>query len=166
MLSPKVDIYVKAYFDNRDIKFLVDNGSTMEPYWTEGVYLLETLVKMANPFDKDGMDLYFTSPYPPSVGSEDNFSKLALHDSKESAFRKAMLGKYPQKGVWTTTDITVAIKGIFREFFDRLEKTGRQTQKKSRNPWAKDPEKPKALTLIILTDDIWKAMKNPNTING
>ena len=49
-------------------KFLVDNAETMEDYWFEAQYLLETLVMKAKGQDKNGMDLSFTQVRAPLAG--------------------------------------------------------------------------------------------------
>jgi hypothetical protein len=146
------DLVLKTYFDDRDIvcdqnylcimyktdrrqKFLVDNASSMGPYWDEATFLLETLVNKASPFDPDGMDLYFT------------FGKEGVTREKHSsAFRRSMGRAKPSNSEVTSTDMTSALERIFEAYFnDVLE---RRRKKKS----------PKEdLTLIVLTDGVWDA---------
>lgn len=166
LLSPreaKEDQYVKAYCGNRDIKFLVDNSSTMRPYWAEATYLLETLVLMAKKSDKDGMDLYFTVPNSHKT-KERSFDAVLEGKKDEKQFRQAMTDKAPQKGIWTTTDMIAPLRNIFDEF---LGSPPDQKQPKSKMKWTKKTQDaPKALTLLIFTDGSWKAMDNPDAINN
>ena len=127
------DHVLRAYFDNRDIKFLVDNASSMTEHWDEATFLLETLVKKAAPFDPDGMDLYFT------LGREGVQGKR-----KAEPFRSAMTKARPKPG-WST-DMTGALERIFKEYFDTVAERRRKR---------KSPKED--LTLIILTDGIWGA---------
>lgn len=146
------DLVLKAYFDNRDIvcdqrsfcviyktnrrqKFLVDNASSMGPYWDEATFLLETLVNKASPFDPDGMDLYFT------LGKES-----VTREKGSSAFRRSMGRAKPSNLEVTSTDMTRALERIFEAYFNTVQE--RRRKKKS----------PKEdLTLIVLTDGVWDA---------
>ncbi|KAF2438416.1 hypothetical protein P171DRAFT_160681 [Karstenula rhodostoma CBS 690.94] len=166
LLSPREareDQYVKAYCGNRDIKFLVDNSSSMRPYWAEATYLLEALVLMAKKSDKDGMDLYFTVPE--SRKTKERIFEAVLEGKKdEKQFRQAMVDKAPQQGMWTKTDIIAPLRTIFDEF---LGAPSDQKQSKSKMKWAKKTQDgPKALTLLILTDGTWEGMKDPDAINN
>ncbi|KAL1606266.1 hypothetical protein SLS60_003668 [Paraconiothyrium brasiliense] len=161
-LSKKEDEFVKKYFGNRDIKFLVDNSSSMIPYWAEAIYLLETLVLMAKRSDKDGMDLYFTIP--DQRKSRDRPFQATLQGAKsESQFRKAMEEKDPKKGLWTDTDMIAPIENIFDEFLNPSEDL-KQLKSIMKRP-KKTQGGSKALTLLILTNGTWGAM-DPDAING
>ncbi|KAK5659160.1 hypothetical protein OQA88_1250 [Cercophora sp. LCS_1] len=50
------------HYKDRDIIFVVDNGSSMEKHWGEAVFVLEVLAWRALGYDSDGMELYFTNP--------------------------------------------------------------------------------------------------------
>ncbi|KAJ4356762.1 uncharacterized protein N0V89_004798 [Didymosphaeria variabile] len=160
-LSSKEDQFVKTYFGKRDIKFLVDNSSSMRPYWAEAVYLLETLVLMAKKSDKDGMDLYFTVPNPGKT-NEKSFKASLEGEKDEAKYRKIMTDKGPKNGIWTETNIIAPIRNIFNEFL-----SPDQGQSKSKPSWRrKTSDERKALTLLILTNGAWHAMKDPDAINS
>ncbi|KAF1979436.1 hypothetical protein BU23DRAFT_154737 [Bimuria novae-zelandiae CBS 107.79] len=163
-LSPKEDQFVKTYFGNRDIKFLVDNSTSMVQYWPEAVFLLETLVMMAKKSDKDGMDLYFTVPEQRSRNLSERPFKAALEGEKdESQFRRTMLGKHPRKALWAGTDMITPIRSIFDDFFNALDE---QKKPKTKSKWPKKgSDGPKALTLLIFTNGIWQGMEDPDAIN-
>lgn len=130
----------------------------MKRYWTEATYLLETLVLLAKLFDDDGMDLYF--PFSTLQNkrarrtNEDPFKPAVKGKKDETNFVKAMQDHSPNG---KAADITQSIQHIFDEFFEM--------RKPKQRPWARASEATKALTLIILTDGIWKGMENPNGIN-
>ncbi|KAL5371662.1 hypothetical protein DPSP01_014098 [Paraphaeosphaeria sporulosa] len=136
------DDVLKAYFDNRDIVFLVDNASSMAPYWDEATFLLETLVMKAKPFDKDGMDLFFTLSSTSIKGSKD-----------ESKFRSKMQATRPRDGSNMITDMVRPIETVFSTYFKELEKSKRKGTKPKEE-----------LTLIILTDGIWAGMETSDEV--
>ncbi|OTA58295.1 hypothetical protein K449DRAFT_397906 [Hypoxylon sp. EC38] len=63
------DNYLKNFLDDRDIMFLVDNDTSMSPFWEMMTVVMETLVPKVEAFDKDGLDLEFT------IGKRHNVSK-------------------------------------------------------------------------------------------
>jgi hypothetical protein len=135
----------------------------MKPYWAEAIYLLETLVLMAKKSDKDGMDLYFTISDPRKANNS-SFKEALEGEKDERQFRKAMTDKGPQKGMWTETDIIAPIRNIFDEF---MKTHIDQKQTKPTRKWGKKIQNgPKALTLLILTNGTWAAMKDPDAINS
>jgi hypothetical protein len=136
------DLVLKAYFDNRDIKFLVDNASSMVPYWAEATFLLETLVQKATPFDDDGMDMYFT------LGGDG-----VRRQKGSSAFRKAMGKARPSSTRIVSTDMTSALEKIFEAYFKDV-----QDQRRKRKPAREN------LTLIVLTDGVWDATEDKEEV--
>ncbi|KAF2659609.1 kinase-like protein [Lophiostoma macrostomum CBS 122681] len=136
------DSLLKEHFDNRDIKFLVDNASSMIPYWDEATFVLETLARKASPYDRDGMDLYFT------VGSS------TVTEKKDSgSFRTAMY-KNPPKDTFSPSDITSSLETIFSEYFEKQRSKPNLRKKRAKE----------AVTLIVLTDGIWAATENDEEI--
>ncbi|RDW91279.1 hypothetical protein BP5796_02444 [Coleophoma crateriformis] len=129
--TTRKDHLLNRYFSKRDLMFLVDNGESMEHYWDEQTFLLETFVMKAAGQDEDGMDLFFTSGTV-SVRNEKKFGKF----KKAMEHRDAM----PKSGVHT--DMRRSLGTIFREYLHDLEhKSG-----------VKD------LTIIVLTDGKWAGM--------
>ena len=113
----------------------------MEPYWDEATYLLETLVMKAKPFDKDGMDMFFTIGQASVKGKKD-----------EKLFRDKMREQRPKKFPASSTDMTLPIEQIFKNYFARWDNYQARISKR------KDATEPR-LTLIILTDGMWTAMR-------
>ncbi|KAF2726702.1 hypothetical protein EJ04DRAFT_173330 [Polyplosphaeria fusca] len=139
------DAVLKAHFDKRDIVFLVDNSSSMAPYWEEATYVLETLVMKASPFDKNGMDLFFT------LGPSEN---NLLNEKSESAFRKKMLLSRPHKRHHKlVTDMVRPIESIFDKYFNDIDERKRKGKKPKEQ-----------LTLIILTDGMWEGMSSSDEV--
>ncbi|KAF2400193.1 hypothetical protein EJ06DRAFT_420275 [Trichodelitschia bisporula] len=123
----KPDVFLKQHFKERDIKFLVDNGSTMTEHWDKATELIDILAQLAVGLDKDGMDLVFT-----------NSSETVSNHNWHGWFKNAMRRAKPQDLVYT--DIKAALGNIFGEY---------QNSSRFRKP-------PKRTTLIILTDGVWK----------
>ena len=120
--------------------FLVDNAESMGTHWYEATFLLETLVKMAQGVDKDGMDLRFT------------FGTTEL-EGKDSAdkFVNSMKKACPSKGV--RTDLRMSLGDILSSYADKLKAK------------AKFPgNKVKDLVLVVLTDGIWAGMQDKMAI--
>jgi hypothetical protein len=85
-------------------------------------------------------------------------------EKDERQFRKAMTEKGPQSGMWTETDIIAPIRSIFDQF---MKTHTDQKQSKTTRKWGKKIQNgPKALTLLILTNGTWAAMKDPDAINS
>lgn len=131
--KPKDDT-LAIYYENRDIKFLVDNATSMKPHWGRLKFLLETLVVKAEGLDEDGVDLVFSH------------GKVNVTDAKGKAVSMVMEklkdpGAIPRKE-WLT-DMKIRLQEIFDDFILYVEKTKRIQAK------------PKKLTIIVLTDGIW-----------
>jgi hypothetical protein len=124
----------------------VDNATSMEPYWDEATYLLETLVMKAKPFDDDGMDLFFTLGQASVKGKKD-----------EKLFREKMRSQRPKTASVLKTDMVVPIEQIFKSYFkllDSYEDKYRKSKKRT------DPR----LTLVILTDGMWAATEHSDEV--
>ncbi|EXJ79744.1 serine/threonine protein kinase [Capronia epimyces CBS 606.96] len=130
---PKKDLYLKKFIKNRDIKFIVDNGTTMLPFWGVATYVLETLTLKLAGLDEDGLDLVFT------IGEEFNINN-ARRANSAARFQKAMQEMTPKDPgdadeEFLRTDMTAVLGRVFDEYL----KTDRH----------------KAMTLLILTDGLW-----------
>jgi hypothetical protein len=118
-------------------KFLVDNAGTMEDFWDEATYLLETLVMKAKGQDKDGMDLSFT------VGN-----KKLDNATRPSKFKEAMEDTKAKPMPGVNTDMRKPLGDIFLEYLSKVwEKRSFVLRQKVRK-----------LTLIVLTDGKWEGM--------
>lgn len=123
-------------------KFLVDNAETMEEFWYQATYLLETLVMKSSGQDENGMDLSFTAGQI-KVGNKND----------SSAFTKAMKDTKarPQKGMHT--DMKRSLGDIFSKYLGELKAQRYLPTKQVKN-----------LTLIVLTDGIWAGMSNKDDV--
>lgn len=96
----KKDSYLKNFVTDRDMvrdcisrrfacilidlqqKFIVDNGTTMRPFWKVATFVLETLTMKLAGLDDDGLDLVFT------IGTDWNISNAGK--TAVAKFAKAM----------------------------------------------------------------------------
>ncbi|KAJ4379241.1 hypothetical protein N0V86_005286 [Didymella sp. IMI 355093] len=131
------DEFLSKHFNERDIIFLVDDAESMHDHWDATTYLLETLVLKAHDQDPDGPDLIFTNDTQPRK------------EKNAAEFRKAMEDVRPHRGVHT--NIKVSMEKIFHDYISRA----RDTRKKN---------SVKALTVIVLTDGLWKGMDDRDEI--
>ncbi|OCL07958.1 hypothetical protein AOQ84DRAFT_377203 [Glonium stellatum] len=138
----KKDQYLKKFIKKRDIKFVVDNGTTMLPFWEAASYVLETLVMKLAGLDDDGLDLLFT------IGEDHNIDN-AKGIYAPSRFKKAMEAARPAEptspGLRDKTDMAATLGEIFDEYL-------RNHKKK--------------MTLIILTDGIWEGSVRPKSVEN
>jgi hypothetical protein len=108
----------------------------MRDFWYEATYLLETLVMKARGQDQNGMDLSFTSG-PVTVQNE----------HRESAFVKAMKDVKAQPTPGMKTDMRGELGIILSRYLDVVR--GKRHHL---------PSDLKNLTIIVLTDGLWKDM--------
>ncbi|KAJ9660233.1 hypothetical protein H2201_006979 [Coniosporium apollinis] len=143
------DDLLSHYFKkkNRDIRFLVDNADSMDAYWDEATFLLEVLFLKLAGQDDDGVDLSFTQ----SDLVVSNKKSDSMFDT--SSFRKAMEKARPknQDGK-LQTDMGSALQKIFSQYLD--DAAANKTKRR----------RVKNLTLIVLTDGIWEAMRDKDQV--
>jgi hypothetical protein len=125
------DSYLRKFIQNRDMVLLIDNGTTMRKYWPIINFVAVTLAMKLAGLDKDGIDVRFTI-------DPENLNLSGLKGDKGIKRLKATLLKaYPEepKNEYDqfNTDICEVLDSIFKE-----KKPG------------------KAMTVITLTDGIWK----------
>lgn len=126
----------------------MDNAASMEAHWDEATYLLETLVMKAKHYDDDGMELFFT------------LSRASAKGKDESKFRDKMREQRPRKGTGMNTDMVAPIERIFKRYFDKLDEYD-DRKRKGKKP---KEERKEALTLIVLTDGVWAAMRHSDDV--
>ncbi|OAG42928.1 hypothetical protein AYO21_02879 [Fonsecaea monophora] len=136
----KVDKSLKDKIVNRDIKFIIDNGSSMLHFWPEATDVLETLAMKLAPLDDDGLDMVFTSgplrPY--NKGGKKAASKFAgLMKEKTPAMP-------PDPTLEVKTDMTETLGVVFDEYLQSY--------------------KNKRMTLLVLTDGLWRGTKAENPV--
>ncbi|KAI1775401.1 hypothetical protein F4818DRAFT_48219 [Hypoxylon cercidicola] len=123
----KEDDFLKQFLVERDIMFLVDNDTSMYPYWEAMATVLETLVSKVDPLDKDGLDIEFT------IGN--THSAHGVSGSKLiTKFRGAK-----QEASSRPWDIGTDMAKTLNHIFDKYLRGARR-----------------ATTLIILTDGLWR----------
>ncbi|OAP62701.1 hypothetical protein AYL99_01928 [Fonsecaea erecta] len=131
----KVDKFLRDFIVNRDMIFVVDNGSSMLQFWPSVSFVLETLAMKLAPLDKDGLDLVFTSAPQKThkgKGSQAGTRFVKLLVKKKPAF--------PQNAAEEVkTDMTETLGVIFNEYIRS--------------------NKNKRMTLLVLTDGLWRGTK-------
>ncbi|XXG99358.1 hypothetical protein Hte_005695 [Hypoxylon texense] len=122
----KQDEYLKQFLVERDIMFLVDNDTSMTPYWEAMTTVLETLVSKVETLDKDGLDIEFT------IGNQHNshgVSGSKVLSKFKGAKQESLSRSFP-----IGTDMAKTLTHIFDGYLRGVRR---------------------ATTLIILTDGIW-----------
>ncbi|GKT46581.1 uncharacterized protein ColSpa_06762 [Colletotrichum spaethianum] len=141
-----LDKQLLKQFKDRDLIFLVDNGSTMVKHWKQATELLEVLVWRVLGYDDNGMELYFTNP--------DTNPKAIVREEKSQTvqqFARAMdLGKPAKNGlVVCQTTIVPELERIVN-VYTRAKLSKPETRKR---------------TIIVLTDGIWEGMHDEYTLD-
>ncbi|CAJ2513989.1 Uu.00g021080.m01.CDS01 [Anthostomella pinea] len=125
------DEYLKNFLKDRDIKFLIDNDTTMVRFWDAMEVVFDTLVKKIGRLDDDALDLEFT------IGTDHN-----AYNAKErqlfTNFKKAKREALARQ-VQFQTDMMSSLTRIFDEYL-------------------RNPARP--MTLIVLTDGVWVGTVN------
>ncbi|KAI0451728.1 hypothetical protein F5B21DRAFT_506921 [Xylaria acuta] len=140
LLRPKEDQYLSNFIEGRDIKFIVDNGTSMNKYLKHVKATLLVLAERVVASDEDGVDLVFTFA--------DN--RLGCRNVKDpwGKFGRAMdrasgrISTDPQKPL--ATDMAKTLGEVFQEY------EGKRTKLRT--------------TLIILTDGVWEGSVQPDEI--
>ncbi|KAI8626710.1 hypothetical protein F5Y19DRAFT_478195 [Xylariaceae sp. FL1651] len=138
--SKDKDSYLNLFIENRDIKFVVDNGISMMEHWENAKKSLQVLAEKVAAFDDDGVDLIFT------------FANHELGCQKVKnpywKFGKAMDQARdlipPNSHKPLATDMAKTLGEIFDEY-----RKNRQQRR---------------MTLIILTDGMWEGSVQPNEV--
>ncbi|KAK1845620.1 protein kinase domain-containing protein [Colletotrichum chrysophilum] len=144
-VTKKLDLRLQQEFRDRDIVFLVDNGTTMNVHWKQATDLLEVLVWRSLGYDEDGVELRFTDP--------DTNHKAKVKESRSQSlkqFTDAMKLATPSASTRIKTNILPALERIVNDY------TTGMTSAKS---------KPRKKTIIVLTDGIWEGMNIEYTLD-
>ncbi|KAF7505103.1 hypothetical protein GJ744_001243 [Endocarpon pusillum] len=149
------DEFLIRYFVNRDIKFLVDNASTMAQFWDEAAMLLEVLTMKAKGLDPDGMDLSFTTGPVRIQNSND-----------ERGFTEAMDNDDATPNDMTPTDMSASLGAILDAYLQdlrgkRLKGTRESKKRRSTNSGDND----RKLTVIVFTDGRWEGMDRKDQVD-
>ncbi|KAI0857438.1 hypothetical protein F4860DRAFT_359654 [Xylaria cubensis] len=130
-LGPRRDAYISNFIEDRDIKFIIDDGTRMKTHWKWVTATLQVLAEKVAPSDDNGVDLMFT------FAKDLNLSNVKRPWGK---FGKAM----SRAGKRISTDprkpLATDMAKILGEVFQRYERN----QSRQRT------------TLIILTDGVWE----------
>ncbi|OQU97590.1 Protein kinase domain-containing protein isoform 2 [Cladophialophora immunda] len=137
----RVDKYLQDFIVNRDM-FVVDNGSSMLRFWPAATYVLTTLAMKLAPLDDDGLDLVFTS------GPQRSYQGQGRQAAK--TFANQMEQKVPilpySPALEVKTDMAETLGVVFDEYL------------RSR--------KDKRMTLLVLTDGLWRGTKAENPVGA
>lgn len=128
---------LKAFINDRDIIFVVDNGPSMARSWRLAKLVVTTLSRKIGPLDDDGLELVFTCG-----GTAFNKKKIQgwdIRDQFPKQMDKADPAKIQAQGSHPgrETDMNEILRQIFDEYKPKRAK--------------------KRLTLIILTDGVWRS---------
>ncbi|KAI1739728.1 hypothetical protein F4680DRAFT_466241 [Xylaria scruposa] len=129
--GPKKDVYLSNFIKDRDIKFIIDDGTRMKTHWKWVTATLQVLAEKVVASDDDGVDLMFT------FAKDLNLSNVKRPWGK---FRRAMsragerISTDPRKPL--ATDMAKVLGEVFQSY----------ERKQSRQ----------RTTLIILTDGVWE----------
>ena len=121
----------------------MDNAETMIDSWFEARFLLKTLLMKSAGLDEDGMDLQFT------LGRIHVKGK-----NKVSLFSKSMDDDAAKPKPGMHTNMRDSLNNVLDNYYNCAAKCVAQN------------EKPRQLTLIVLTDGIWSGMSNKEDIAG
>ncbi|TID14705.1 Protein kinase domain-containing protein isoform 1 [Venturia nashicola] len=131
----KVDPHLENYIKDRDIAFVVDNGTTMVEHWKDVLFTLETLYLKIDGLDKNGVDLRFTDR------NKSNCNKAELKKSGGRTMLVRSMNKAQPLAANMSdervrTNMKEVLSPILQKFF-----ASRQN---------------KRMTLIVLTDGMWE----------
>ncbi|CAJ2504353.1 Uu.00g117470.m01.CDS01 [Anthostomella pinea] len=127
---------LKPYYKNRDIIYLVDNGSSMLDHWGEAKYLLRVLVWRSLGYDDDGMELYFTDPKTTAKVSR---RKTQIVENFMSAMDQAK--PRPRGRGEHRTHLLLKLSDIVNDYASKKYNSAIRE---------------KAKTIIIFTDGVWE----------
>ncbi|KAI0023755.1 hypothetical protein F4780DRAFT_776381 [Xylariomycetidae sp. FL0641] len=126
--------YLSKFIKDRDITFVVDNGSSMRRFWADAEKTLDMLAQMVIPFDEDGIDLIF--PFGEHLRNvKKNTTKLM------DAMRRFAPPSDP--GYVLPTDMAKTLGSLFEEYRRRPRCDA---------------------TLIVLTDGVWEGLSTPTDV--
>ncbi|KAK8077667.1 serine/threonine protein kinase [Apiospora saccharicola] len=123
------DETLSSFLVNRDIKFVIDNGGSMKPYWPAMRVALETLATMTGSHDKDGLDLEFT------IGKSHNTSGASVSKLLRKFDKARDEALRPRDNSKTGTDMATILDQIFSKYLSNTIKP---------------------MTLIVLSDGLWE----------
>ena len=122
--------------------FLVDNATSMAPYWDDAIFLLNVIASRISEYDTDGLDLRFTND---TLELANISSQRRLRLKKDSKFKTAMdkARPNPEDKLSVGTNMAKGLENIFNVYLRKLAQG-----------------KAKKFTLIVLTDGLWTDMGN------
>ncbi|KAI1148032.1 kinase-like domain-containing protein [Nemania diffusa] len=137
---PKEYPYLSNFIKDRDIKFIVDNGTSMRERFDHAKETLLVLAEKVAALDEDGVDLLFTFAD----------KKLGCENERDPwmKFNKAMTRASERILTDPQRPLDTDMARTLGEIFQKYEKSGVR----------------KRITLIILTDGIWGGSIQPNEV--
>ncbi|TRX91142.1 hypothetical protein FHL15_007930 [Xylaria flabelliformis] len=130
-LGPRRDVYFSNFIEDRDIKFIIDDGTRMKTHWKWVTATLQVLAEKVAPSDDNGVDLMFT------FAKDLNLSNVKRPWGK---FGKAMSHAGKRISTDPRRPLATDMAKILGEVFQRYER--KQSRQRT--------------TLIILTDGVWE----------
>ncbi|KAI0544117.1 hypothetical protein F4679DRAFT_566078 [Xylaria curta] len=129
--GPKKDVYLSNFIEDRDFKFIIDDGTRMKTHWKWVTATLQVLAEKVVASDDDGVDLMF------AFAKDLNLSNVKRPWGK---FRKAMSHAGERISTDPRKPLATDMAKILGEVFQRYER--KQSRQRT--------------TLIILTDGVWE----------
>lgn len=143
------------YFKNRDIVFLVDNGSTMCQHWPMMRSLVIVLAALLYGQDDNGMDIYFTSSNTRHGPFTEPTEFVKIINKMEPAERYPKTDKQGRKRSLNDDGRANDIRTSLNEI---LSLVGTQPKHMTKENYTRK------LTLIIFTDGRWVGIKKKRTV--
>ncbi|KAI1169526.1 hypothetical protein F4777DRAFT_584828 [Nemania sp. FL0916] len=140
LTRPKKDKYLSNFIKDRDIKFIVDNGSSMKKHWDHATQTLLVLAEKVAACDDNGVDLEFTF-----ANNELGCQNIKNPRSKfAEAMKQAESRISTDPGKPLATDMARTLGEVFDKY--EIGVTKRRT------------------TLIVLTDGVWEGSSQFNEV--
>ncbi|KAL9036137.1 MAG: hypothetical protein Q9180_004472 [Flavoplaca navasiana] len=120
--------------------FLIDNGESMRPHRKKVEEVLELLATLTQPYDPDGLDLYFST------------EPTKLRPNTPEKFLKYLR----ERPAYGRPDFRQRFARIIEDYQSRFGKSNHWAR--LRHPKSTLPRGPRPLSLYVLTDAVWDPM--------
>lgn len=134
--SRNKDPLLAKHYQNRNIKFILDNSAGMIPEWQKARFVLEKIAKKAAGLDPDGMSLEFTN--------HNNQVYKVREKNIVTDIESAMVKHKPFLN--DRTDMAMKLDSVLHKWLQYRQ------------------DRRKRMTLIVLTDGLWRGMAHTNAV--
>jgi hypothetical protein len=136
------DVVMNTYFKSREVIFVIDNGATMGRHWATLNNLLGDLATKVGTLSDVMPKFLFTR----------ELSWMTFRQIRSVVITKMMMGGGKMPSHTGQTDMAKALEKVAEDYLKNMPAGGRQNSRL--NP----------LTIIVLTDCIWQAMRNKDDV--